>query len=84
MVTVSTYDAKTTLSALLQQVEAGEEIVITRHGNPVAKLVPYQQPEWKPFFGPMPNDVRIHRLPPGEDVAPLFPDGVPFHPDDPV
>jgi antitoxin (DNA-binding transcriptional repressor) of toxin-antitoxin stability system len=28
------------LSALLDRVEAGEEIVITRHGQPIARLVP--------------------------------------------
>jgi prevent-host-death family protein len=37
---VSTFDAKNRLSALLDQVERGEEIIITRRGIPVAKLVP--------------------------------------------
>ncbi len=32
--------AKTHLSALIEQVENGEEVVITRHGRPVARLVP--------------------------------------------
>jgi prevent-host-death family protein len=32
--------AKTRLGRLLDQVEAGEEIVITRRGKPVARLVP--------------------------------------------
>ena len=32
-------EAKTKLSALLDLVEAGEEIVITRRGKPVARLV---------------------------------------------
>jgi prevent-host-death family protein len=36
---VSVYEAKSTLSALLNRVEAGEEIVIARHGRPVARLV---------------------------------------------
>jgi prevent-host-death family protein len=34
------YEAKNRLSALLDQVERGAEITITRHGIPVAKLVP--------------------------------------------
>jgi prevent-host-death family protein len=34
------FEAKNTLSALLDQVEHGAEIVITRHGRAVAKLVP--------------------------------------------
>jgi prevent-host-death family protein len=37
---VGAYDAKTRFSELLEKVEGGEEITITRHGNPVAKLVP--------------------------------------------
>lgn len=33
-------EAKAHLSALLERVEAGEEIVIARRGKPVARLVP--------------------------------------------
>jgi prevent-host-death family protein len=40
MSTVSVHEAKTHLSRLLQQVEAGEEVVIARAGEPVARLVP--------------------------------------------
>lgn len=40
---VNVYEAKTQLSKLLQQVEAGDEIVIARHGKPVARLVPIQR-----------------------------------------
>jgi prevent-host-death family protein len=36
---VGAVEAKTKLSALLDLVEAGEEIVITRRGKPVARLV---------------------------------------------
>jgi len=38
--TIGSYDAKTRLSELLERVQSGEEITITRHGNPVARLVP--------------------------------------------
>jgi len=41
--TVGAYEAKTHLSELLEKVEAGEEIVITKHGAPVAKLVPVKK-----------------------------------------
>ena len=34
------YEAKTHLSRLIGDVEAGREITITRHGKPVARLVP--------------------------------------------
>jgi prevent-host-death family protein len=40
MTTVGAYEAKTHLSRLLEQVEAGETVIITRHGREVAKLVP--------------------------------------------
>ena len=40
MDTVNLFDAKNRLSALLDQVEAGQEITITRRGKPVARLVP--------------------------------------------
>ena len=40
MSTVGAYEAKTKLSQLLERVERGERIVITRHGRPIAELVP--------------------------------------------
>ena len=39
MTTVNVHEAKTNLSKLLAQVEAGEEIIIARNGKPVARLV---------------------------------------------
>ena len=39
MFIVNVHQAKTHLSRLLAQVEAGEEIVIARRGKPVARLV---------------------------------------------
>ena len=38
--TVGAYEAKRRFSQLLERVAAGEEITITRHGSPVARLVP--------------------------------------------
>lgn len=38
--TVGAFEAKTHLSALLERVARGEAITITRHGRPVARLVP--------------------------------------------
>ncbi len=42
MITVGAFEAKTHLSALLERVAHGEEIVITRHGKPLARLVPVE------------------------------------------
>ena len=39
---VSAYDAKTHLPNLLQRAEQGERFVITRHGKPVAQLLPIE------------------------------------------
>jgi prevent-host-death family protein len=40
MKTVGSYEAKTHLPRLLDEVEKGERITITKHGRPVAVLVP--------------------------------------------
>lgn len=37
---IGAFEAKNRLSELLRAAEAGRSIVITRHGRPVAKLVP--------------------------------------------
>lgn len=42
---VNVHQAKTELSKLLQDVERGQEVVIARNGEPVAKLVPFPAPE---------------------------------------
>ena len=44
MATVSSFDAKTRFGELLDRVSKGEEIVITRHDKPVARLVPEGTP----------------------------------------
>jgi len=43
MITVGAFEAKTNLSVLLDRAAAGEEVVITKHGKPVARLVAAQQ-----------------------------------------
>jgi prevent-host-death family protein len=40
MRSVGAFEAKTHLAALLDAVSAGEQITITRHGRPVARLMP--------------------------------------------
>jgi prevent-host-death family protein len=68
---VNVYAAKTHLSRLIDQVNAGEEVIITRHGRPVARLVPAEaRPKRKlgtlkgkgcwvadDFDGPLPDDL---------------------------
>jgi prevent-host-death family protein len=40
MATVGSFEAKTKFAELLERVQAGETITITRYGQPVAKIVP--------------------------------------------
>ena len=41
---VGSYEAKTRLPELLAAVEGGASFVITRHGRPVARLLPMEPP----------------------------------------
>lgn len=51
MKTVSIHAAKTHLSSLLEEVAAGEEILIAKAGKPVARLVPLEKPDVRETFG---------------------------------
>ncbi len=44
MITISAFEAKTRFGDLLERVCRGEEIVITRHQKPVARLIPEGRP----------------------------------------
>jgi prevent-host-death family protein len=49
---------------LMDQVrETGVEYVVTKHGAPVAKLVPYREPKKPPFFGSMKGTVLKYERP---------------------
>jgi prevent-host-death family protein len=70
--TVSLYEAKTTLSALVERAAQGEEIVIAKSGKPKARLVPLDdtRPLRRPgqgrgawqvrddFDAPLPDEIR--------------------------
>ena len=69
MVVVNVHQAKTQLSRLLAQVEAGEEVVIARRGKPVVRLVACKSPSKRQpdvlkgkvvipdsFFEPLPEE----------------------------
>ena len=47
MRTAGVRETRQNLSALLDEVKKGREIVITEHGRPVAKLVPLDRPRGK-------------------------------------
>jgi prevent-host-death family protein len=67
MKTVTLREAKAHLSTLVSEAAAGEEIVITKYGKPVARLIPLAQSEprepglaagrvTETFFEPLPDD----------------------------
>ena len=58
MAKVNVHEAKTNLSRLLLQVEAGEEVVIARNGEPVARLVRVQK-RGKRQFGSMKGRIKL-------------------------
>jgi prevent-host-death family protein len=70
--TVNVHEAKTHLSRLLARVEAGEELIIARAGQPVARLIPFARPGKRAlgldagrgfiaadFDAPLPEDVLV-------------------------
>ncbi len=45
MKAIGAFEAKTHFARLLERVANGEQIVITKHGTPVARLVPFAKPD---------------------------------------
>ena len=68
---INVYAAKTNFSKLLDKVEAGAEIVITRNGRPVAKLVSAGAATGKRKLGRLKGKIRI-----GKDFDAPLPDAV--------
>ena len=48
MTVVNMHEAKTNLSQLVKRAAAGEEIIVARAGEPVAKIVAYTEPPKQP------------------------------------
>jgi prevent-host-death family protein len=56
---VSTAEAKNRLPELIRAVEGSEEVVITRHGRPVAQLAPPPAPQSTVIFDGMKGRIRL-------------------------
>ena len=56
---VSIAEAKAKLSELVSRAEAGEEIVLTRHGKVAARIVPPMATEPLPRIGALKGKIRI-------------------------
>ena len=48
MTVVNMHEAKTNLSKLVKRAAAGEEIILAKAGEPVARIVPYNEPTKEP------------------------------------
>jgi prevent-host-death family protein len=59
MIEVNVHEAKTHLSRLLLQAESGEEVVIARSGEPVARLVAIAKRGKKRLLGQYKGEVVI-------------------------
>ena len=57
---VNVHEAKSQLSRLLEEVEAGERVVIARAGEPVAVLAPYRASVRKRRLGLFAGQATIH------------------------
>jgi len=56
---VGIHEAKTKLSKLIPAALAGEEVIITKSGRPLVKLVPVQQPQGSRPLGLYAGKVKI-------------------------
>lgn len=68
---VNVYEAKAKLSQLLQWVQEGEDVIISKAGKPVARLIPFQESRPRTpgrlrgqgvvsgeFFQPLPDELQ--------------------------
>lgn len=59
MDTINIYEAKTTLSKLVERAAAGEDVIIARGGKPVARLTQLVAAKRKIRFGIMKGQVKV-------------------------
>jgi prevent-host-death family protein len=73
MVTTNIREARNKLSRLIELAEAGEEVIISKRGKPIAKLIPYAATKRPRRLGILKGRVRIapdfDRLPPSVAAA---------------
>ena len=67
VIVVGMHEAKTNLSRLVKQVQAGDEVVIKNYDKPVAKIVPFTAPRGKRTPGRLKGQIVIK---PGFDDVP--------------
>jgi prevent-host-death family protein len=73
--TINLYEAKTTLSHLVERAAGGEEIIIAKNGRPMARLVPFGARATARVPGLLKGQIRIAAdfdAPLPDDVARAF------------
>ena len=62
MSTVGSFEAKTRLAELLDKVEAGETVTITRRGKPVAQLIPVRSEDKRERMRALVEEIKRTRI----------------------
>ena len=75
MITIGAFEAKTNLSKLLDQVANGEQVTITRHGSPVARLIPAEPVTDSAGAVVLLRELSVSATLGGESVAELIAEG---------
>lgn len=70
MITVGSFEAKTKLAELLDKVEHGEVVTITRRGKAVARLVPAQSDEGVAAMRKVVEEIKRNRVGRGKPAGP--------------
>jgi prevent-host-death family protein len=59
MRTINVHEAKTHLSRILEEIAAGDEVILAKAGKPMAVLSPYRQKSKKRRFFQMEGSIEI-------------------------
>ena len=70
MITVGSFEAKTKLAELLDKVEDGAVVTITRRGKAVARLVPAQSDEGVEAMRKVVDEIKRNRVGRGKPAGP--------------
>ena len=70
MITVGSFEAKTKLAELLDKVEDGEVVIITRRGKAVARLVPARSEDGAAQVRQVVQDIKRNRVGRGKPAGP--------------
>jgi len=69
-ITVGAFEAKTKLAELLDKVEAGESVTITRHGKAVAQLVAVKSNDDRVRLRALVDEIKRSRIGRGKPAGP--------------